>query len=401
MKVVERLHWRTSPTAATPKTCDCVKSKSCAATIPRRTPHKLCLPVCFPLPRYFLNARPAAKATTGGEEYPQRRLPCTLPPSISQPSPRHDEPPLSLQSHNLDGTIKISSPVALSALATSYPPSNASFQPALVSSAIIPMLDFLRPTSSYLMLNAYPFFAYIGNSDQIALSYALADPTAPTVVDPASGLSYTSLFDAQYDGVLWAMSHLGYHDIPIDLKPGPTSERNYGLFYPDEENVYDIPLTVVEVGSAVSNGSKVTVVAGAPEPAVAPISALTPGTAVVPTLALTPEPAVAPTSAFAPEAMLTPTLVGQTWCVANENVELERLQAALDYGCGPGGADCGPIRKGYNCYDPNSLFAHASYAFNRYYQLNARRADTCYFGGVAYVVTQQPRFGTCEFPSGY
>ncbi|GAB2230505.1 hypothetical protein Drorol1_Dr00014773 [Drosera rotundifolia] len=365
----------------------------------------------------------------------------------------------SLQSHNLDGAIKISSPVALSALAMSYPPSNASFQPALVSSAIIPMLDFLRQTSSYLMLNAYPFFAYTGNSDQIALSYALADPTAPTVVDPASRLRYTSLFDAQYDAVLWAMSNLGYHDIPIvvsetgwptkgdqnevgagganaaayngnlarrvlggvgsplrpnetfnvylfalfneDLKPGPTTERNYGLFYPDEEKVYDIPLTVAEVGSAVSNGSKVIVVAGAPEPAVAPISELTPKTAVAPTLALTPEPSVAPTSAFAPEAVLTPTLVGQTWCVANENVEPERLQAALDYACGPGGADCGPIQKGYNCYDPNSLFAHASYAFNSYYQLNARRAGTCYFGGAAYVVTQQPRFGTCEFPSGY
>ncbi|KAL9264180.1 Glucan endo-1,3-beta-glucosidase 13-like protein [Drosera capensis] len=353
----------------------------------------------------------------------------------------------SLQSHNLDGAIKISSPVALSALATSYPPSNASFQPALVSSAIIPMLDFLRQTSSYLMLNAYPFFAYTANSDQIALSYALADSTAPTVVDPTSGLHYTSLFDAQYDAVLWAMSHLGYHDIPVvisetgwptkgdqnevgaggpnaaayngnlarrvlggvgsplrpnetfnvylfalfneDLKPGPTSERNYGLFYPDEEKVYDIPLTVAGEGSAVSNGSKVIVVAGAPGPAVAPISALT------------PEPAVAPTIALAPDAALTPTLVGQTWCVANENVEPERLQAALDYACGPGGAECGPIQTGYNCYNPNSLVAHASYAFNSYYQLNARRAGTCYFGGAAYVVTQQPRFGTCQFPTGY
>ncbi|KAJ7960335.1 putative Glucan endo-1,3-beta-glucosidase [Quillaja saponaria] len=78
----------------------------------------------------------------------------------------------------------------------------------------------------------------------------------------------------------------------------------------------------------------------------------------------------------------------------------DKLQAALDFACGEGGADCHSIQHGATCYNPNSLVAHASFAFNSYYQKKARAGGSCYFGGAAYVVTQPPRFGSCEFPTG-
>lgn len=255
------------------------------------------------------------------------------------------------------------------------------------------------------MVNAYPFFAYADNSDKISLDYALFKQN-PGNVDSGNGLNYLSLFDAQLDAVSAAMSAIGYHDVkmvvtetgwpsngdeneigagkanaasyngnlvrrvltgagtplkpqdPLNVylfalfnenqKPGPTSERNYGLFYPDEKKVYDMPLTAAELTDDQS------------------------------------------TPANESKTQVTTQSAGNTWCVANANAGEEKLQAALDYACGEGGADCRPIKDGSTCFNPNTLEAHASYAFNSYYQKNSRGTGTCNFGGAAYVVTQPP-----------
>ncbi|KAK6230206.1 hypothetical protein QUC31_001724 [Theobroma cacao] len=328
----------------------------------------------------------------------------------------------SLVKFNLDSNIKISSPIALSALQNSYPSSAGSFKPDLVEPVIKPMLDFLKQTDSYLMVNAYPFFAYSANSDQISLDYALFKEN-PGVVDSGSGLKYNSLFEAQIDAVFAAMSALKYDDVkmvvtetgwpsmgdeneigaseanaasyngnlvrrvlsgngtplrpqdPLNVylfalfnenqKSGPTSERNYGLFYPNEQKVYNIPLTKEELESGQST------------------------------------PVNGNTSQVPATGEVSKTSVGQTWCVANKNAGEKTLQAALDYACGEGGADCKPIQPGATCYSPNTLDAHASYAFNSYYQKKTRGTGTCDFGGAAYVVSQPPRYGNCEFPTGY
>ncbi|KAK1296675.1 Glucan endo-1,3-beta-glucosidase 12 [Acorus calamus] len=333
-----------------------------------------------------------------------------------------------LVDHRLDSAVKVSSPIALSALQSSYPPSSGSFKPDLAGSVIKPMLEFLRRTGSFLMVNAYPFFAYEANSDVISLDYALFRPN-PGVLDPGNGLRYYSLLDAQIDAVFAAMSALKYDDLRLvvtetgwpskgdpketgasvdnaaayngnlarrvlvsDLntprKPqadidvylfalfnenqkfGPTSERNYGLFYPNEEAVYEIAFT--------ADGA-------------------TPRRKEVPQVK-----AVAPAAAGGGGGGggVTTSSVGRTWCVANGRAAREKLQQALDYACGEGKADCRAIQPGQACYDPNTIEAHASFAFNSYYQRNGRGVGTCDFEGAAYVVTQAPKFGECELPTG-
>ncbi|KAI3675183.1 hypothetical protein L1987_84769 [Smallanthus sonchifolius] len=325
---------------------------------------------------------------------------------------------------NLHSDIKISSPVALSALQNSYPSSAGSFRPELVEPVFKPMFEFLRQTGSYLMVNAYPFFAYESNSDVISLDYALFREN-PGVSDAGNGLRYFSLFDAQIDAVFAAMSAMKFDDIPVVVtetgwpskgdeneigasvenaaayngnlvkriltgagtplrpkakltvflfalfnennKDGPSSERNYGLFYPNEEKVYHVPFTTEDLKDYRDKQSPVVGDIGGGRVRVSnPVKGTRTG----------------------------------SWCVASD-VGRDRLQMALDYACGEGGADCRPIQPGATCYDPNTIESHASFAFNSYFQKTGRAAGSCYFGGAAHIVTQPPKYGKCEFPDGY
>lgn len=101
--------------------------------------------------------------------------------------------------------------------------------------------------------------------------------------------------------------------------------------------------------------------------------------------------------------------VGPVWCVAKPNVPAETLQGAMDYACGEGGADCDAIRPQGSCYAPDTVVAHASYAFNSYWQKNKRSGGTCGFGGTAMLINADPSkpfliflliLGTLKFKHG-
>ncbi|KAH9331578.1 hypothetical protein KI387_003686 [Taxus chinensis] len=198
-----------------------------------------------------------------------------------------------LQSAGLQDAIKISSPHAASVLANSFPPSQGAFDPAIVDT-MKPFLEFLSETGAPFMANIYPFFSYLGNRADIPLEYALfASPAL--FVD--GGLPYSNLFDATVDSLISAMEGVGRPGVRVvvtetgwpwagsdgqaenvgnamtynvnlvkhvlsnagtpkrpgvgvetylfdlfneDQKPGRDFERDFGLFYPTGQKVYDI-----------------------------------------------------------------------------------------------------------------------------------------------------------------
>ncbi|KAI3665656.1 hypothetical protein L6452_44286 [Arctium lappa] len=87
----------------------------------------------------------------------------------------------------------------------------------------------------------------------------------------------------------------------------------------------------------------------------------------------------------------------EVWCVAKPSVPSEKLQEAMDYACGDGGADCEAINPAGSCYFPDSVVAHASYAFNSYWQKNKNNGGTCGFGGTAMLINSDPSFLQCHF----
>ncbi|XP_012572298.1 PLASMODESMATA CALLOSE-BINDING PROTEIN 1-like isoform X2 [Cicer arietinum] len=78
----------------------------------------------------------------------------------------------------------------------------------------------------------------------------------------------------------------------------------------------------------------------------------------------------------------------ESWCVARSDASYNALQTALDYACGAG-ADCLPLQPDGLCFLPNTIQAHASYAFNSYYQKSSRAPGSCDFSG----------YGSCVYPS--
>ncbi|XP_002971087.2 glucan endo-1,3-beta-glucosidase 7 [Selaginella moellendorffii] len=376
----------------------------------------------------------------------------------------------------IDNQVKVSTPHSLSVLSSSYPPSSGAFRTDLVSHVIKPMLQFLSQTGSPFMVNTYPYFAYKSSPLNITLAYALFLPNAG-VVDPKTKLRYYNLMDAQVDAVYSAMAKLGFQDIGIvvsetgwpsagdptefgvsvnnamvynrnliahvtsmgtpmrhgklmdtyifalfneNQKPGPTTERNFGLFKPDMSVVYDIGLF--------KGGQRYANVFPPPppqppahpypspdEPPPAPYYHSPPLYQVPPaTPAYQPPPTPVyqppPTPAYQPPPSYQPPSGGggggggggtgpRIWCISKPGSPVGSLEAALNFACGEGGADCGSIQGSGACFQPDTLESHSSFAFNSYFHKHGRNFWNCYFNNNALLTVSDPSYGTCVYPS--
>uniref|UniRef100_A0ACD5X955 Uncharacterized protein n=1 Tax=Avena sativa TaxID=4498 RepID=A0ACD5X955_AVESA len=197
---------------------------------------------------------------------------------------------------NLDGAlaaagfsaIKVSTSLRFDVVTDTFPPSSGVFADG---DFMVPIAEYLESTGAPLLVNVYPYFAYVGDTTDIHLDYATFQP-GTTVTDDGNGLTYTSLFDAMVDSIYAALEDAGTPGVKVvvsetgwpssgsfaatvqnartynqnlinhvgkgtpkrtgpletymfamfneNLKKGDETERHFGLFNPDKSPAYTL-----------------------------------------------------------------------------------------------------------------------------------------------------------------
>ncbi|XP_027067208.1 glucan endo-1,3-beta-glucosidase, acidic [Coffea arabica] len=107
--------------------------------------------------------------------------------------------------------IKVSTAVETELVGNNFPPSGGTFKPE-VQNFINPIVQFLASKGAPLLVNVYPYFAYIFNSQSIALEYALFTSSGITTPD---GVKYQNLLDALLDATYSALERAGGQSVEI------------------------------------------------------------------------------------------------------------------------------------------------------------------------------------------
>ncbi|XP_057508872.1 glucan endo-1,3-beta-glucosidase 11-like [Actinidia eriantha] len=209
----------------------------------------------------------------------------------------------------IDDVVQISTAHSQGVFNNTYPPSSGNFKENVMQ-YMKPLLELFSQLGTPFCLNAYPFIAQKSNPSEIDINYALFQPNKG-IYDQIAGLHYDNLLDAQIDATYAALEDAGFKKMEVIvtetgwpshgdeneptatvtnartynynlrkrlakkkgtprrpksvlkvyvfalfneyMKPGPTSERNFGLFKADGSISYDIGFVGLKSSSAASS----------------------------------------------------------------------------------------------------------------------------------------------------
>ncbi|KAL6558881.1 hypothetical protein OROMI_019231 [Orobanche minor] len=273
-------------------------------------------------------------------------------------------------------------------------PSGGDFR-ADIHEYTIPIVKLLNENQAPFTVNIYPFIS-LYTDENFPAEYAFFEGNADPIND--GGTSYSNMFDANHDTLVWALRKNGYPNLPIVIGEigWPTDgDRNANAKYAQRFNqgflarmtqgtpMRSDPLDaylfslIDEDDKSIQPGNferhwGIFTFDGLPK---YPLNLGTTG-------ALVPARNV--------------SYLDRKWCIMKSGVRLDNPKVAesVSYACGL--ADCTCLGYQTSCGGLDAP-GNISYAFNSYYQKNNQLDEACKFNGLATVTTGDPSIGTCKF----
>ncbi|KDP35276.1 hypothetical protein JCGZ_09435 [Jatropha curcas] len=264
------------------------------------------------------------------------------------------------------------------------------------------IVKFLHQHKAPFVVNIYPFIS-VYQSSGFPLDYAFFEGSSRKVSD--KNVSYSNVFDANYDTLVWSLEKAGVPNLEILV--GEIGWPTDGSPYANTQyagRFYD--------GLLRRLASK----KGTP---------LRPGIIIVYLFGLLDEDmkSIEPGNferhwgiyRYDGQPKFPIDLSGQgknkmlvaakgvqylpkQWCVLSEDVidaNNNLIPAGLTYACSR--SDCTSLTYGSSC-GSMQLRSNVSYAFNMYFQMNDQDVAACDFNGLGTIVTRNASQGTCLFP---
>ncbi|PKA50660.1 Glucan endo-1,3-beta-glucosidase 6 [Apostasia shenzhenica] len=276
-------------------------------------------------------------------------------------------------------------------------PSDGDFRPD-IQNLMLSIIKFLSDNGSPFTVNIYPFIS-LYTDPNFPIDYAFFDGTASPVIDGST--TYTNMFDANHDTLIWALRKNGFGNLPVIVGEigWPTDgDMNANLQYAQRFNQGFMTHISTGQGTPMRPG---------------------PVDAYIFSLIDEDEKSIQPgnferhwgvyTYDGLPKYQLNlgttngglaraknVRYLDKKWCVFKPAANLDDTNVApsVSYACS--NADCTSLGYRTSCGDLDAR-GNISYAFNSYYQKNDQDDVACGFNNLATITARDPSTGNCRF----
>ncbi|XP_058186036.1 glucan endo-1,3-beta-glucosidase 8-like [Rhododendron vialii] len=298
-------------------------------------------------------------------------------------------------------TVKVTTPLNADVYesAGSTVPSAGDFR-SDIRSLMVEMVRWLDSNNAPFLVNIYPYLSLYQNPD-FPVDFAFFDGNAKPLQD--KGITYTNMFDANLDTLVWSLRKAGVPklDIIVGEAGWPTDgDKDANVKY--AKRFYDGFLKKIasNEGTPLRPGHMEAYLFGLLDE---DMKSVAPGNFERHwgIFRFDGQPKfemdfTGKGNDKMPVAAKDVQYLAKRWCVFNKDVKNMSLVAPnMNYACSA--ADCTPLGYGSSCNNLD-MYGNISYAFNMYYQMNDQSAEACVFQGLATLDINNPSNGTCVFP---